>query len=278
MNYLHHFHAGNFADCFKHAVLLELLRALTEKESPLCYLETHAGRGRYALDLIEHEQPEYLQGIAKLYGEVGLSPELHRYVERVKSVNHGELLNYPGSPLFAAMRLRGGDKLKLAELVPEQAKALAQLFEGDARVQVETRDGYQALKAWLPPTPKRALILIDPPFERGDEFKALQTALTDALKRFATGVYAIWYPIKVGRELAPWYRALAALECKNVLVAELCVHQDNSPLRLNGCGMAIINAPFQFDTSVARLLQAMHPRLRVHPQARADQRWLKSNT
>ena len=276
MNYRHSFHAGNFADCFKHAVLLELLRALTEKPTPLHYFETHAGRGRYALDVLELDQPEWKSGIAKLLDVSGLPPELHRYVERVKSVNSGEFGVYPGSPLLAAARLRGMDRLELCELEPTQASALTDLFARDQRVKVHAMDGYQRLKAALPPEIKRGLVLIDPPFEDHHEFLAIADALQGALSRWATGVYAVWYPIKIGRELAPFYRALTALNAKNVLLAELCIHPDVSDLRLNGCGLAILNAPYKFEQTVERVLKPLHRLLRVESRARAGWRWIKA--
>lgn len=275
MNYRHAFHAGNFADCFKHLVLLELLRSLTEKETPLSFFETHAGRGRYALDTIENEHAEWHGGIAKLLGVPGLPPEIHRYVERVKAINSGEIASYPGSPLLAAMRLRAFDRLELAELEPTQAKALSELFARDARVRVHANDGYAQLKAWLPPSQhKRALVLIDPPYERENEFAAIISAVEMALQRFATGVYAIWYPIKNGRDLAPFYRALGTLKAKNVLIGELCVHPDVSDLRLNGSGMAIINAPFKFEQVFERAIKPLHRLLRSQTRSRAGWRWI----
>ncbi len=279
MNYRHSFHAGNFADCLKHAVLLELLRALTEKETPISYIETHGGRGAYLLasdtDIVADRNAEWPDGIGKLMEITGLPPELHRYVERVKSFNHGDtLLRYPGSPLLAAARLRQIDKLTICELESEEARLLEIAMGKDARVRVIAGDGYAALKALLPPTPKRGMVLIDPPYEAADEFLQIQQALTNAMERWATGVYVIWYPIKVGRELAPFYRGLKALPAKSVLTAELCVHPDESALRLNGSGMAIINAPYQFDLALQRLVKPLHRMLRHETRARAKVDWL----
>jgi 23S rRNA (adenine2030-N6)-methyltransferase len=283
MNYRHSFHAGNFADCLKHAVLLELLRALTEKKSDdgiqthapaMFYFETHAGQGRYALDTIDSDNAEWQSGIGKLINQTGLAPELHRYVERVKSVNSGEFAIYPGSPMLAMARLRSQDRMEFCELQAEQAKALSALCEKDVRVKVHSKDGYAQLKASLPPAIKRGLVLIDPPYEQANEFKVIEAALTDALKRWATGTYAVWYPIKNGRDLAPFYRALAGLVAKNVLITELCVRPDVSDLRLNGSGMAIINAPYKFEQSIERIIKPMHRLLREHPKARVGWKWL----
>ena len=150
LSYQHHYHAGNLADVHKHAALAWILDYLVQKPKPVSYIETHAGRGRYALDVLELDQPEWKSGIAKLLDVPGLPPELHRYVERVKSVNSGEFGVYPGSPLLAAARLRGIDRLELCELEPTQASALKDLFARDQRVAVHAVDGYQCLKAALP--------------------------------------------------------------------------------------------------------------------------------
>jgi 23S rRNA (adenine2030-N6)-methyltransferase len=277
MNYRHSFHAGNFADCLKHAVLLELLRVLLEKDSAITYIETHAGRGRYPLDADAAEKTgEWRNGIGKLMPVAALPPELHRYVQRVKSVNHErDFLVYPGSPLLAAARLRPLDTLHLAELHADEARLLQLEFAGDRRVRVYAQDGYSLLKALLPPTPKRGLVLIDPPFEASDEFAQIENALQASLQRWATGVYVIWYPIKNGRDLAPFYRALKAMPVKSALIAELCVHADESNLRLNGSGVAILNAPYQFDLALQRLLKPMHRLLKIDARARMGVQWLQ---
>lgn len=260
MNYRHAFHAGNFADVFKHAVLLGLIEALQAKPAALCCLDTHAGSGRYLLGG-EHARKtgEAAAGVLRLAAAGGLPPLLQRYLGHVRALNEGEALDvYPGSPLLAARALRTQDRAVLCELHPEEAASLRALFRDDPRVHVHQRDGYAALKALLPPAEKRGLVLIDPPFEaQEDEFRAIEAALADAWKRWPGGVYAVWYPIKLHRHVLPFHRWLSRSGMKNVLVAELLVHPANTPLRLNGCGMAIVNAPWRFDRELAAVLPVL---------------------
>ncbi|HEX7111832.1 MAG TPA: 23S rRNA (adenine(2030)-N(6))-methyltransferase RlmJ [Mizugakiibacter sp.] len=260
MNYRHAFHAGNFADVFKHAVLLGLIEALQAKPAALCYLDTHAGSGRYLLGGEQARKTgEAAAGVLRLAAASGLPPLLQRYLGHVRALNEGEALDvYPGSPLLAARALRAQDRAVLCELHPEEAASLRALFRDDPRVHVHQRDGYAALKALLPPEEKRGLVLIDPPFETQEsEFCTIENALTDAWKRWPNGVYAVWYPIKLHRHVLPFHRWLARSGMKNVWAGELLVHPDNTPLRLNGCGMAIVNAPWQFDRELAAILPVL---------------------
>ena len=269
MNYRHAFHAGNFADVFKHAVLLALLDALTAKDKPLCYLETHAGAGSYALEEERaNKTGEWRDGIGRFFAMPHVPEPLRRYVDAIRACNpDGKLQIYPGSPLLAANVLRQHDRLVLCELQDDEAKAVRALFRNDARVHVHQRDGYAALKALLPPAERRGLVLIDPPFEQqAQEFRVIETALTEAHARWPTGVYAVWYPIKQRAAIRPFERWLSARRSrentfKDVLIAELLVRADDSPLRLSGCGIAIINAPWRFDAVLAALLTALEPAL-----------------
>jgi 23S rRNA (adenine2030-N6)-methyltransferase len=162
---------------------------------------------------------------------------------------------YPGSPLIAAQVLRPNDRLLLCELQDDEVAELRRQFGDDPRVAVHQRDGYAALKALLPPKERRGLVLIDPPFElQEQEFSAIQTALAPAFERFPTGVYAVWYPIKIRAHVAPFHRWLRHSGMKKILVAELLLHPDDSILRLNGCGMAIVNTPWQVDVKLKELL------------------------
>ncbi len=282
MNYQHAFHAGNFADCFKHAVLVELLRALTEKPAPLSYIETHAGSGRYLLDAAPSEKTgEFKEGIEKLYDVTALPPELHRYVEQVRRLNSFlELSAYPGSPYLAGAMLRPDDKLQLIELQDEPITILKHCMGRDARVRILQQDGYAALKSLLPPTPKRALIMIDSPFEQKNEWDVILESLNGAFTRLPTGVFMIWYPIKIGRDMAQVYRKLrelcAQFPVKSALAAEFCIHPDETALRLNGCGIVLINPPFKFEQTLERLLTPLHRLLKVEPRARAGWQWLKT--
>jgi 23S rRNA (adenine2030-N6)-methyltransferase len=256
MNYRHAFHAGNFADVLKHSVLLGLWQALKAKPTPFCHVETHAGRGRYELAGAQARKTgEAADGIERLRGAVGLPPLLLDYLKLAEADGPGI---YPGSPLLAARALRADDSAQLCELQEDEAAALRRLLHSDTRMHVHQRDGYAALKGLLPPREKRGVVLIDPPFEAQDaEFRAIEAALGTALQRWPTGIYAVWYPIKLGRQVQPFHRWLRQCGAARVLAAELLVHPDDSPLRLNGTGMAIPNAPWRFEGTLRTLLPVL---------------------
>jgi 23S rRNA (adenine2030-N6)-methyltransferase len=256
MNYRHHFHAGNHADVLKHVALLELLRLLTAKDKPLAYLESHAGAGGYALGEEAEKTGEWRDGIGKLLSATDAPPAIRNYLNAVRAWNAGEsgLRRYPGSPGLAADALRSQDRLRLCESQPAVATELKRrLADHDSRVQVFTADGYhQVLSALLPPPERRALVLIDPPYEaQVAEFDRIIGSLREGLQRFATGTYAIWYPIKLASSLAPFMRRVAALPVKSALTIELWVRAPDSPLRLNGSGLVVLNPPWRFDQEAA---------------------------
>jgi len=254
MNYLHGFHAGNHADVLKHSVLLYLINRLKSKDKAFFVLDTHAGRGQY---LIQGEQAqktgEAQQGIFKMITLKKLPEPLHFFLKQVERVNPvGSLLNYPGSPLLIAQQLREQDRLVCYESQKAEFDVLRQIFKNDINVKTELGDGYQALKALLPPKERRGLVLIDPPYEAQEqEYQQILTSLQEALLRWPTGQFAIWYPIKQRRSLIGFFRKVAQLGMKSALVLELLVRKDNSPLRMNGSGMLIINPPFQMDTDLS---------------------------
>jgi 23S rRNA (adenine2030-N6)-methyltransferase len=271
MNYRHAYHAGNFADVLKHSVLFALIQALRAKDTPFALIDTHAGSGCYALDSEEAGKTgEYRDGIARL-----LFPDLHQTDKTANSSlpsllrhwldailalpgNESGLKLYPGSPLQVARAMRDIDSAQLCELHPEEAANLRELFRNDHRVHVHNRDGYEALKALVPPKEKRGLVLIDPPYEAQEaEYRLIEAALKAALQRWPTGIYAIWYPIKQRSQVQPFLRSLQHGIARRVLRAELLVHPDDSPLRLNGSGMVILNAPWNFDQVLREPLQAM---------------------
>jgi 23S rRNA (adenine2030-N6)-methyltransferase len=269
MNYRHAFHAGNHADVLKHVVLLALCDALTAKPSPCFALDTHAGRGLYALDADAAQRTgEAAGGIERLLATPSREPLLERYLAAIHAcrVEHGEH-SYPGSPWLLAHVLRENDQVACCELQPEEAAALKRNFAGDARVAVHQRDGYAALKALLPPRSGdmkfgRGLVLIDPPYEAQlEEFDAALTALRDGLARWPQATYALWYPIKQRRVLQPFFRQAAALPAKSALLVELLVRPDDSPLRMNGSGLLLLNPPWQLDTTLAPTLAVLRDRL-----------------
>ena len=277
MNYRHAFHAGNHADVLKHVVLLGVLEALERKQAPFFVLDTHAGRGQYLLQGEQSDRTgEARGGIFRLFVLRGLPPLVQHYLRRVQADNPvGALVNYPGSPLLAAQAMRAQDRLVACELQPDEARALGHLFERDARVQVLARDGYGAVKALLPPKERRGVVLIDPPYEaQEDEFPRILEALREGLERWPTGIFAVWYPIKRRRSVLPFLRKAAALPVKSSLVAEVMVRPDDSPLRLNGSGMLVLNPPWKLDLALAQALPEL-AKLMGEDGASSRLEWLK---
>jgi 23S rRNA (adenine2030-N6)-methyltransferase len=258
VKYRHAFHAGNFADVMKHAALVATLLRLTEKDRPLFLLDTHAGSGRYALA----PGGESDAGIARLLvaGALPAHPALARYLALVRGLNPGgRLAAYPGSPLIEAAFLRAGDRAAFCELQEPEADALRREFRADARIGVHCRDGFEALGALVPPPEKRGLALIDPPYEDTEaDFARVEAALAAAAVRWPQGVLMAWYPIKQGAVAARLHRRLAAAGVKRLLVAELCVHPDDSRAGLNGSGLVTINPPWKLEEDLRQLLPVLH--------------------
>src|SRR5574337_1047980 len=231
MNYRHAYHAGNFADVLKHTVLLALIESLQAKPTPFCYIDTHAGSGNYPLDGFEAGKTgEHRDGVARLHPAEKVPPLLQRWRAGIlgSADNAQGLKRYPGSPLQVARLLRPGDSAQLCELHTEEACKLRDLF------------------------------LIDPPYETQDaEYRLIEQALKPALQRWPTGIYAVWYPIKLRSQVQPFLRRLQHSDVKRVLRAELLVHPDDSPLRLNGSGMVILNAPWNLDDVLREPLRAL---------------------
>ena len=254
MNYRHAFHAGNFADCFKHALLLALLHALGRKPAPIFVLDTHAGRGAYDLLADEAERTgEWRGGIARL---IPPPPALAAYVGLVERLGL-----YPGSPALVRAILRPGDALACCELHPEDAAALRRRFRGDAAVSVHLRDGYEAVGALLPPAQRRGLVLIDPPYEQPGEFDRVLAALRTGAARFGSAVYAAWYPIKHRSPVTAFHAAVQAAGLRDVVAAELWLREPTDPARLNGCGLLVRNPPWGFEGEAKPILAALRDRL-----------------
>jgi 23S rRNA (adenine2030-N6)-methyltransferase len=267
MNYRHAFHAGNHADALKHVVLLALCDALVAKPAPCFALDTHAGRGLYRLEGEEARRSgEADAGIARL--RPGVDPAIDRYLAAIAACRdaHGADA-YPGSPWLLAHALRAQDRIACCELQPDEAHVLKANFAGDARVAVHQRDGYAAIKALLPPKIggqrfARGLVLVDPPYEAQlAEFDAAFAALREGLSRWPQAAFALWYPVKQRRALQPMLRGAAALPAKSALVVELLVRNDDSPLRMNGSGLLLLNPPFTFDEGLRTALPALRSML-----------------
>ncbi len=260
MNYRHGYHAGNFADVLKHTALSELLHLLLSKDKKLFVLDTHAGTGGYDLaGKLAERTGEAAAGIARLIATppAGRPASVVRYLAAVAAYDRkfgpssGELRRYPGSPRLIRAALRPSDRFIACELHAEDALALRREFAGDRAVEVRQEDGYKVLKAMLPPVERRGLVLIDPPFEVAGEFERLARAVRQGLRRFATGCYAVWYPIKDEAAAAAF---VATLEAPKRLVMELRVPGEADTTKLTACGLAVINPPWRFEEAMAEAL------------------------
>jgi 23S rRNA (adenine2030-N6)-methyltransferase len=251
MNYRHAYHAGNFADCFKHALLVALLDSFSRKPAPYFVLDTHAGTGWYDLDAAEARRTaEADTGIRRLLQKS--SPVLSRYLGLVE-----QLGLYPGSPTLIRAVVRESDRLACCELHPEDVAALKRRFCGDPHVEVHNRSGWEALGGLLPPGEKRGLVFIDPPFEAPDEFFALAEGLRRGHSRFGHGAFAAWYPIKQMAAVRGFHASLTALGIRDIVAVELRLRDTTNPDRLNGCGLVVINPPYQFDDQARSITAAI---------------------
>jgi 23S rRNA (adenine2030-N6)-methyltransferase len=255
MNYRHAYHAGNFADCMKHALFVWLLRAMMRKPAPFLILDTHAGLGRYDLSQGPAERTgEWRQGVARLLEDA--PPALADYLDVVRRLGL-----YPGSPAIARALMRAQDRLVLCELQSEDNLGLRHLFGRDPQVAVHKRDAWEALGALLPPPERRGLVLIDSPYEQPDEFARVLDGLQTGLARFATGVFAAWYPIKHRTPVRDFHEAVRASGLRDVVAAELRLREPTDPARLNGCGLLVVNPPFRFEAEADAILAALLARL-----------------
>lgn len=299
MNYQHEFHAGGIADVFKHIVLIAILESLHKKESAFCYIDTHGGAGIYDLSSEAAQKTgEYNQGIAKLIGHSVASPLITQYLNLVATCqnyaqsprnyfeSHTKITSenttalssiqyYPGSPFIARLCLRPQDRMIVIDQHPEIHLQLKQLFIHDSATHVHHRDGYQAMKAFLPPKENRGCILIDPPFENAQEFQHLVTHLDIALKRWKSGIFAVWFPIKNRQQINSFYKHLAELPANKILMTEFCPWPDDVTTRLNGSGMIVINPPWQIETILKPALQELQPYLQFHKNAQTKIQFIK---
>lgn len=285
MNYRHQFHAGNFADVMKHALLVRLVRSLQKKEKGFLYLDTHAGRGGYDLERAATgdslvRRPEWPEGIGRLQARSDIPEAMVEYMGLVREHDRRqgniapELRFYPGSPLLVRDLARPQDRLALCEKHPAENDALAGAMLLSSRVAVQLTDGYQALRALLPPAERRALVLIDPPFESPAEFADLARALGHALERFPTGVIAVWYPLTERARVEEFLSAVRALRPPPALTAELTIAGERSVLTMKGCGLLVINPPWQFDAEARAILGWLAPVLAQEPGGAGRVDWL----
>jgi 23S rRNA (adenine2030-N6)-methyltransferase len=267
LNYRHGYHAGNFADLLKHTALCELLRLLTAKDKKLFVLDTHAGAGGYDLAGSQARRTgEAEAGIVRLMAEprAGMPGAVVRYLAAVQAYARkfgpagAALHRYPGSPRLVRAALRPGDRFVACERHPEEALKLKREFAGDRAVEVRQADGYHAVKELLPPGERRALVLIDPPFEASDEFEVLTRAVRHGLRRFAIGCYAIWYPIKDAAPVAAFIASLAEVRYLNM---ELDLGPRTPDGKLATCGLVVINPPWKFEEAMREALPWIAGRL-----------------
>jgi len=272
LSYRHAFHAGNHADVLKHMVIIQLMRYLGQKETAYMVIDTHAGAGVYALDGdYASKNAEYETGIAKLWDRKDLPAAVQEYVDVVKSLNpSGKMRYYPGSPYCAEKIMREQDRLRLFELHPSEVKVLTDNFrklEAHAaaqgqrpaargkRVMVHRGDGFDALKALLPPPSRRALVLIDPPYEDKRDYSHVAQVLTDALTRFPGGTYAVWYPVLHRNESRQLPERLKRLGAKSWLNVTLAIHGPAPDgFGLHNSGMFILNPPWTLEATLKEVM------------------------
>jgi 23S rRNA (adenine2030-N6)-methyltransferase len=282
VNYRHAFHAGNYADVLKHALLVRLVRALQRKEKGFVFVDTHAGGGRYDLSRAARgdsraRQPEWPGGIGRLWGRADAPPEVQDYLGIVRRYDRsqGNLTAsprfYPGSPRLVRLIGRPQERLELWEKHPAECAALRKGFSGERRVSVHEADGYGAMAACLPPAERRALVLVDPPYEAPQEWSEVSAALGAGISRFPGGTYAVWYPL-TGRARMDGF--LGWLEGAGVpsLAAELVMEPDAAGMR--GCGVAVVNPPWRFDGEARSILGYLEGVLARAHGAQGSVRWV----
>jgi len=308
MNYRHHYHAGNFADVMKHAVLVQLVRGMQRKDKGFLYLDTHAGRGSYDLAEARHgdtleRKPEHPGGIGRLIandasaaagdawllpgenarknpgapGEAALADYLglvRDFDRRSGNLDPNAIRFYPGSPGLMRALMRPQDRMALCELHPGEYQSLRGEFKKQPAVSVHELDGYTALRAMLPAPEKRALVLVDPPYEALDEDKKITSALRESLRRMSAATCAVWYPLTERARANEFLDKLAMLNPPPTLAVELAVAGENSGLKMRGCGLAIINPPWKIDQTLKPMLAELATRLAQGPGAGSTLEWI----
>jgi 23S rRNA (adenine2030-N6)-methyltransferase len=276
LSYRHIFHAGNFADVFKHSLLTRLLIALSAKDKSWFYLDTHAGIARYDLKHTWAQKArEYENGIGRIWNERDIPQAVAPYMEAVRTLNaDGKLDVYPGSPLVAKRFMRERDRMVLVELNKTDHAELQSVFARERRVAVELMDAYQSLRAYLPPAERRGLVLIDSSFDRAREFERIVKALKDAYVRWSTGTYAIWYPLMEPRAMRDFLAAVQRSGIRKVLRLELIVRQRDESGFIPGCGMLVVNPPWRFDAEARAILKWLEKKLATSGHGESTVAWL----
>ena len=259
MNYRHIYHAGNFADVAKHVGLLYCLQALKRKEAGFFALDSHAGRGFYDLQAPEAQKSgEADRGVQRLVAETMDNKFLGDYFSAIRARRGKRLPRYPGSPALIAQALRPQDRALFVELMPAEARAAEREIDSQGRTRTQIDDGYAALKAFLPPEERRGLVLIDPPYESLDELKMMLQAFSDAYRRWPSGTYLMWYPIRSAVQRSAVHARFEALRIPKMLFADLAIHPDDAGLGLAGSGLMIVNPPYGADGFLRDAYGAIH--------------------
>ncbi|OKP02732.1 23S rRNA (adenine(2030)-N(6))-methyltransferase RlmJ [Xenorhabdus eapokensis] len=260
LSYRHSFHAGNHADVLKHVVQSLIIESFKVKEKPFLYLDTHSGAGRYHLSGEHAERTgEYLEGIARIWQRDDIPEELAAYMDVVKALNpQGSLRYYPGSPLIARHLLREHDELNLSELHPSDFPLLRTEFSRDMRARVLREDGFQQLKSKLPPKSRRGFVLIDPPYELKSDYQNVVQGIQEGYKRFATGTYALWYPVVLRQQIKRLVKGLEATGIRKILQIELGVRPDSDQRGMTASGMIVINPPWKLEQQMKAILPWLH--------------------
>jgi 23S rRNA (adenine2030-N6)-methyltransferase len=259
VNYQHIYHAGNFADVAKHAGLVYCVGALQRKDAAFFVLDSHAGRGYYDLQAPQAQTSgEAERGVQRLIETSMDEPPLAGYFAAIRARRGKRLARYPGSPALIAAGLRPQDRALFVELQPAEARAVEREMESHGRVRTEIGDGYAALKAFLPPDERRGLVLIDPPYESLDELKLMLQAFAEAYRRWPSGIYLMWYPIRSAAQRSMVHARFEALRIPKMLFADLAIHPDDAGLGLAGSGLMIVNPPFGADEHLSQAYAAIH--------------------
>ena len=272
----------------KHVLLLQLVRGMQRKEKGFFYVDTHAGRGRYDLSAAERgdslvRKPEHPDGIGRLLKAAELPAPLAEYVAVVRAFDgmaggaetDGGVRFYPGSPWIVREVARVQDRLGLCEKHPEEAAALKAEFAREPRVSVQLMDGYNAVRAMLPPPEKRALVLIDPPFEAQNEFALIAAALDEGLRRMPAATFAVWYPLTERARIEEFLWRLESAERRApTFAAELTIAGEDAAIKLKGCGLVVVNPPWQIDREIAPVLASLAVLLAQVPGGSCKVRWV----
>ncbi|OTQ60284.1 23S rRNA (adenine(2030)-N(6))-methyltransferase RlmJ [Gilliamella sp. A7] len=256
LSYRHSYHAGNHADVLKHIVLTLCINSLKEKEKPFLYLDTHSGAGRYLLQSEHAEKTgEYLSGINLIWQQSETPELLNTYLSVLKRYNPFDNLKYYlGSPLIAKQLLREQDKINLTELHPTDYPLLRQEFSKDKRARVLREDGFSQLKSKLPPESRRGIVLIDPSYEIKDDYQKIPKALLEAYKRFATGIYLIWYPVVSRTQTQKMIDEIVNLGIKKISQFEFAIKPDNNQKGMTASGMIVINPPWKLQQQMQTIM------------------------